>query len=170
MISTKVSGKIFFADFLRVIERSGGGITPTGGKLLVIEPDGEVTTHEVERGSQVYVKHGQHVEAGAELFAPDAHEPLIAEVKAEAVLIDCVEGVSVARQIDEVTGLSSLVVIKQLKKKVHYPKLYPRILLSTGATWSLCSARLPEGTVIYEYALKTVVPGSVLARSPKIKD
>lgn len=160
-------GTVYFADNLRVIECGASeSIAMTFGRMIVISHEGHAKPYDVGYGSKIYVKHGERVQEFQDLFQEDDADPIIADATGTLTLIDCIEGLTVARQVDETTGMSTLVVIKQQTKSgikgMH--KLRPRVLIDTGDRWRPC-ALLPVGTIVYRDT--DVVPGKVLARIPK---
>ena len=83
------------------------------GEVLITDDNGrEREKHKVPYGSTLQVDDGQLVKAGAKLATWDPHtRPIIAEYSGQVKFENVEEGVTVAKQIDEVTGLSTLVVI-----------------------------------------------------------
>lgn len=171
------AGDVYFARNLKIIEHPRYDITPSGGTILVISDDGTVAHHDVPSGAILKTRNGQSVSPGVRLFEYDpATVPLVAEVEGTVTLIDCIEGVSIARRVDEITGLTTLVVIKDKRAKnivktkswrdTH--ELHPRIVINRSATWSLCTPQLPPGTQIYTEWLRNakVVAGDIIARIP----
>ena len=63
-------------------------------------------------GSTLRVNDGQQVKAGTKLATWDPHtRPIVAEYAGQVKFENVEEGVTVAKQIDEYTGLSTLLVI-----------------------------------------------------------
>ena len=92
------------------------------GELVVIARSGEVTIHDdngrererhkVPYGATLQVKDGDVVKAGKVLAMWDAtSRPIVTEYAGRVKFENVEEGVTVAKQVDEVTGLSTLVVI-----------------------------------------------------------
>jgi DNA-directed RNA polymerase subunit beta' len=83
------------------------------GEVLITDDNGrEREKHKVPYGSTLQVADGQQVKAGTKLAVWDPHtRPIIAEYAGQVKFENVEEGVTVAKQIDEVTGLSTLVVI-----------------------------------------------------------
>jgi DNA-directed RNA polymerase subunit beta' len=68
--------------------------------------------HKVPYGATLMVTDGLVIKAGAVLATWDPHtRPIITEYAGRVKFENVEEGVTVAKQIDEVTGLSTLVVI-----------------------------------------------------------
>ncbi len=97
-------------------------VTNGKGELVVIARSGEVLIHDdngrererhkVPYGATMLVKDGEQVKAGKVLASWDAtSRPIITEYAGRVKFENVEEGVTVAKQVDEVTGLSTLVVI-----------------------------------------------------------
>lgn len=83
------------------------------GEVLITDDNGrEREKHKAPYGATLQVADGQQVKAGTRLATWDPHtRPIIAEYSGQVKFENVEEGVTVAKQIDEVTGLSTLVVI-----------------------------------------------------------
>ena len=107
----------------RCASRARCATSPTRkGELVVISRTGEVMIHDdngrererhkVPYGATLLVEDGDVVKAGKVLAIWDATtRPIITEYAGRVKFENVEEGVTVAKQIDEVTGLSTLVVI-----------------------------------------------------------
>jgi len=83
-------------------------------ELLVMDTSGkEVERHRIPYGARLLVKSGEEVSKGKTLAEWDPYTmPLIAEVDGKVRYVDIVEGKTIREDVDEVTGLSSRVVIQ----------------------------------------------------------
>jgi DNA-directed RNA polymerase subunit beta' len=101
--------------------------------------------------------------------------PVITEVAGRVQFVDLVEGVTVTHQTDEMTGLSSMVVIPTSQRGSGGKDLRPMIKLvdETGVEVMMSGGKvqatyfMPEGTVITKSASERVAAGDVLARIPQ---
>ncbi|MEY4979511.1 MAG: DNA-directed polymerase subunit beta [Pseudomonadota bacterium] len=114
-VEAKSSGNIAFNPTMRYV-------TNTKGELVVIARSGEIIIHDdigrererhkVPYGAVLTVKADQAVKAGAILATWDPlTRPIITEYGGKLKFENVEEGLTVAKQVNEVTGLSSLVVI-----------------------------------------------------------
>jgi DNA-directed RNA polymerase subunit beta' len=114
-LESKSAGTIRFSSLMRYV-------TNARGELVVIARSGEVTIHDdngrererhkVPYGATLQVKDGDVVKAGKVLAVWDAtSRPIVTEYAGRVKFENVEEGVTVAKQVDEVTGLSTLVVI-----------------------------------------------------------
>ena len=97
------------------------------GKLVVVSRSGELAViddHGREReryklpyGSVLNVANGDKIEMGQSVANWDPHShPVIAEMAGTVVWSDIVENVTVTRQVDEITGLTDLIVMEAAKR------------------------------------------------------
>src|SRR5215210_5329559 len=97
-------------------------LTNQRGDLIAISRNGEVVIadengrererHKVPYGASLLARDAETVKAGKVLATWDPHtRPIITEYAGRVKFDNVEEGVTVARQIDDVTGLSTLVVI-----------------------------------------------------------
>ena len=123
------------------------------------------------------IRDGEVVKAGQVLAAWDPHtRPIITEYAGRVRFENVEEGVTVAKQIDEVTGLSTLVVIDPKRRGVAQTKgLRPlvKLLDDEGKEVRLAGSNLPVnitfqvGSIITVRDGQQVSVGEVLARIPQ---
>lgn len=161
-------GEVYVSKSLKLIDNERHTIAVSTGNLLVISDIGDVETHEIPYGAILHAQHGQRVKPGSQLtsICPTT-TPIVAEVRGEVVLLDCVEGVSVARAVDEVTNMTCLQVIKT-RKSASSKVLAPRIFIRTEGKFGACTDVLPVGTQIF-VTHNNVMRGDILARVPSAK-
>ncbi|WP_417790746.1 DNA-directed RNA polymerase subunit beta' [Terasakiella pusilla] len=82
-------------------------------ELLLIDNVGkERARHRINYGTKLFVTDGQVVERGTKLAEWDPHTlPVLTEVNGTVKYVDIVDGVSVADQTDEATGIASKVIV-----------------------------------------------------------
>lgn len=162
---TQVSGRVLFPELLRVSQHDRLVVSQRS-VILVVMPNGDVEHTKVPYGARLLVNAGDTVKPGQVLATWDENTiPIIAECHGTTTYIDLIEGVSCALQVDEVTGLTSYVVIH---RKRHAPAdRRPRVLIeATDALFSVCTKVLPVGTIICVTPNTIVTPGTVIARVP----
>ena len=111
----KSAGTIRFLPSLRYITNVKGeqiAISRNGELLIVDDNQRERERHKVTYGATLAVTDGQVIKAGTALANWDPHtRPIITEYAGRVKFENVEEGVTVAKQIDDVTGLSTLIVI-----------------------------------------------------------
>ncbi|MBX9705002.1 MAG: DNA-directed RNA polymerase subunit beta', partial [Gammaproteobacteria bacterium] len=99
---------------IKVVTRKDGNLIAVSrsGELVVVDEHGrERERYKVPYGAVLSVAEGTKVAAGQVVATWDPHtHPIITEVAGKVKFENIVDGVTVARQTDEVTGLSSLVI------------------------------------------------------------
>jgi len=133
-VETKSAGVVRFTASMRYVTSAKDEkiVITRSGEVLITDDNGrEREKHKVPYGSTLQVADGQQVRAGTKLATWDPHtRPIIAEYSGLVKFENVEEGVTVAKQIDEVTGLSTLVVIDPKRGgKAQTKGLRPQIKL-----------------------------------------
>jgi DNA-directed RNA polymerase subunit beta' len=133
--------------------------------------------HKVPYGATMLVKDGDVVKAGKVLATWDAtSRPIITEYAGRVKFENVEEGVTVAKQVDEVTGLSTLVVIDPKRRAGAAAKgVRPQVKLlnERGDEVKLATGDQPVnitfqlGSIITVKDGQDVAVGEVLARIPQ---
>lgn len=156
------------------------------GKFIVVSRSGELATvddhgrererYKIPYGAELSVKDGSKVEAGQVVANWDPHShPVITEVGGHIKFADLIEGVTMNRQTDELTGLTSIVIIDPKQRSTSGRELKPLIKLvdDQGEDVMLVGANLPaqyflppDAIVNFEDGARAKV-GDVIARIPQ---
>ena len=106
-------------------------ITSRSSELTVIDEMGRVTeNYKVPYGSVLSKKDGQAVTAGDTIANWDPHtHPIITEVKGKVQFVDLLDGVTMVRQTDELTGLSSIVITEAAQRSASGKEMRPALKL-----------------------------------------
>ncbi|MCX7961353.1 MAG: DNA-directed RNA polymerase subunit beta', partial [Burkholderiales bacterium] len=152
-------------------------ISRSGEVVIVDDAHRERERHKVPYGALLAVTDGKAVKAGTTLASWDPHHrPIITEYAGTVRFENVEEGVTVAKQIDEVTGLATLVVIDPKRRGVAAPKgVRPSVKLVNEAgeevriagTDHAVNISFPVGAVIAVRDGQPVSVGDVLARIPQ---
>jgi DNA-directed RNA polymerase subunit beta' len=126
----KSAGTIRFLPSMRYITNVKGeqvAISRNGEVLIVDDNQRERERHKVPYGATLAVMDGQVVKAGTALANWDPHtRPIITEYAGRVKFENVEEGVTVAKQIDDVTGLSTLIVIDGKRAAQRKPRVCGR--------------------------------------------
>lgn len=147
------------------------------GELGVMDEFGrERERYKIPYGATITVKDGDAVAAGqiAATWDPHTH-PVITEVAGKLVFQDFVEGVTVNRQVDEITGLSSVVITDPKQRGSQGKDLRPTVKLvdQKGKGVNIAGTDIPAQYVLPPGALVSVEDGAqvgvgdVIARIPQ---
>ncbi len=176
-VEAKSNGIIGFNATMRYV-------TNSKGDLVVISRSGEITIqdehgrererHKVPYGAALTVKADQQIKAGTILATWDPlTRPIITEFAGKAQFENVEEGLTVAKQVDDVTGLSTLVVIDPKRRgaaKVVKPQV--KLIDASGnevkipGTDHSVTIGFQIGSLIQVRDGMEVGPGEVLARIP----
>ena len=114
-VEAKSTGVARFTPSMRYVTNARGELVviARSGEIIITEENGrERERHKVPYGATLAVTEGTKIKAGQNLANWDPHtRPIVTEYAGEVRFENIEEGVTVAKQIDETTGLSSLVVI-----------------------------------------------------------
>ena len=114
-VESKSAGTVRFTATMRYVTSAKGEkvVISRSGEVLIVDDHGrERERHKVPYGGMLSVDDGKVVKAGTKLATWDPHtRPIVAEYAGTVRFENVEEGVTVAKQVDDVTGLSTLVVI-----------------------------------------------------------
>jgi DNA-directed RNA polymerase subunit beta' len=114
-VEAKSAGTVRFTATMRFVSNAKGDkvvISRSGEVMIVDDNHRERERHKVPYGALLSVTDGKVVKAGAGLANWDPHHrPIITEYPGTIRFEHVEEGSTVAKQLDDVTGLSTLVVI-----------------------------------------------------------
>src|SRR5213082_151796 len=179
-LESKSAGTVRFSVAMRYVTNAKGEIVviARSGEVMIHDDNGrERERHKVPYGATMMVKDGDPVKAGKVLAVWDAtSRPIITEYAGRVKFENVEEGVTVAKQVDDVTGLSTLVVIDPKRRSGTAAKgVRPQVKLlnERGDEVKLAGSDLPVnitfqlGSIITVKDGQDVAVGEVLARIPQ---
>ncbi len=113
-VEAKSAGTVGYSSSMRYVKSSKGDLVviSRSGEIIITENGRERERHKVPYGATLLVRPDQEVKAGQQLANWDPMtRPIITEYAGTIKFENIIENVTVMNQVDEVTGLSSLVVI-----------------------------------------------------------
>ena len=179
-VESRSNGTVRYSPTMRYVTNSRGELIAISrsGEIVVHDDNGrERERHKAPYGATLLVRDEETVKAGQALAAWDPHtRPIITEYAGKVRFENVEEGVTVAKQIDDVTGLSTLVVIDPKRRGVAQAKgLRPLVKLlndkgkevkHAGDNLSV-NITFQTGSIIVVRDGQQVSVGSVLARIPQ---
>ncbi|MGB0514124.1 MAG: DNA-directed RNA polymerase subunit beta', partial [Wenzhouxiangellaceae bacterium] len=177
-IEVKSNGTVRLLN-LKSVENSESKLVAVSrsGELSLIDSHGrERERYKIPYGALISVREGDEVKAGQIVANWDPHtHPVVAEVAGKTAFQDFIEGVTISEQVDDVTGLSSIVVIDPKKRASEGKDLRPTIRLvdennkplMLPGTSQPAQNFLPAGAVINCRDGQDVQVGDILARIPQ---
>jgi len=179
-VEAKSAGTVRFSPTMRYVSNAKGDkvvISRSGEVTIVDDNNRERERHKVPYGATLQVVDGDAIRAGKIVAAWDPHHrPIVTEYAGTVKFEHVEEGVTVAKQIDDVTGLSTLVVIDHKRRgsataKGQRPSV--RLINESGedvriaGTDHAVNISFPVGAVIAVRDGQQVQVGEVLARIPQ---
>ncbi|GLT23053.1 DNA-directed RNA polymerase subunit beta' [Zoogloea oryzae] len=179
-VEAKSAGVIRFTQNMRYVANAKGEkiVISRSAEVVVADELGrERERHKIPYGATLSVDEGLAIKAGTQLATWDPHtRPIITEYAGFVKFENVEEGVTVAKQIDEVTGLSTLVVIDAKRRGASTSKgVRPQVKLLTetgeevriAGTDHAVSITFQVGSLITVKDGQQVSVGDVLARIPQ---
>ena len=179
-VEAKSAGTIRYTSNMRYVTSAKGEkvVISRSGEVLITDDHGrERERHKVPYGALLLADEGKALKAGAKLATWDPHtRPIVAEYAGTVKFENVEEGVTVAKQVDDVTGLSTLVVIDHKRGgKAATKGLRPVVKLLDEAGQEVkvhgsdhsVSIAFQVGSIISVADGQQVGVGDVLARMPQ---
>ena len=177
-VALKYKGNIRFHNIKSVKHASGKFIAVSrSGELHLIDENGrERERYKIPYGSEINVADNDVVEAGQVVATWDPHtHPVVTEMTGTVQIKDLVEGVTVDKQVDDVTGLTSLIVRDPKQRSASSKDMRPMVKLvdSKGGDVFIVGTDipaqyfLPGGAIVRVTDGAEVSIGDVLARIPQ---
>ncbi|MFM8798123.1 MAG: DNA-directed RNA polymerase subunit beta', partial [Fluviibacter sp.] len=179
-VENKSAGVVRFSALMRYVTNARGEkivITRSGEVLITTELGQERERHKVPYGATLMVSDGDNIKAGTKLATWDPHtRPIITEYAGTVRFEHVEEGVTVAKQMDDVTGLATLVAIDPKRGgKAQNKGLRPQVKLldASGNEVRIAGSEHPVaiafqvGSIISVTDGQQVGVGDVLARMPQ---
>jgi DNA-directed RNA polymerase subunit beta' len=164
---------------LKTVERVDGDLVAVSrsGELSVLDVRGrERERYKLPYGALLKVKDNQEVSKGSRVASWDPHtHPIITEVAGTIKFSGMEEGITITRQTDELTGLSSISVMDAGERPAAGKDIRPAITLVDGKGKELCLANTnvpahyflpPDAQVSMENGAK-INAGDIIARIPQ---
>jgi DNA-directed RNA polymerase subunit beta' len=178
-VEAKSNGTVRFTSTMRYVTNAKNEqiVISRSGEVIVADDNGrERERHKVPYGAVLLVSDGRQVKAGTQLANWDPlTRPIITEYSGRIKFENVEEGVTVAKQIDEVTGLSTLVVIDAKRRgSAAVKNVRPQVKLVNEAgeevriagTDHAVTISFPVGALITVRDGQEVGVGDTLARIP----
>jgi DNA-directed RNA polymerase subunit beta' len=147
------------------------------GEIGIMDAQGrERERYKLPYGATISANDGDRVKAGQIVATWDPHtHPVVAEVSGFLKFEDFLDGVSVTEQVDEITGLASIVIMDPKQRGFSGKELRPRARLVDSKGKEICFANtdipavyaLPAGAIVNMTDGAKITNGDVIARIPQ---
>ncbi len=177
-VEAKSNGTVRFTVTMRYVTNGKGEQVVIGrsGEIIIADDAGrERERHKVPYGATLLQLDGKQVKAGTALATWDPlTRPIITEYAGTVKFENVEEGATVAKQIDEVTGLATLVVIDSKRRGTNAKNVRPQVKLlnekgdevKIAGTDHSVTITFPVGALITVRDGQQAGVGEVLARIP----
>jgi len=164
---------------LKTVKNSEGKLVAVSrsGELVVVDQHGrEKERYKIPYGAELPFADGAKVKAGTLVASWDPHtHPIVSEVAGKLKFVDMVDGVTINRQTDELTGLSNIVVTDPKQAGSAGKDLKPMLQLVDGKGKELCFPNskvpahyfLPVSAIVSVEDGASIKVGDVIARLPQ---
>ncbi|MEA3302759.1 MAG: DNA-directed RNA polymerase subunit beta' [Pseudomonadota bacterium] len=177
-IEVKNGGRIRYYNIESVEKENGEHVvTSRSGEVHLLDELGrERERYKLPYGANLRVQNEAEVEGGSMIASWDPHtHPIITEVAGKMHFVDFVEGVTVQKRVDDITGLSSVEIIDPLQRPLAGKEMRPMVKLvddndnDINIPGSNMPAHyfLPAGSIINAADGSAVSVGGTLARIPQ---
>jgi DNA-directed RNA polymerase subunit beta' len=177
-IQVKSAGTIRLHN-MKTVENADGKLVAVSrsGEVSVIDDHGrERERYKVPYGAIISTRDEEEVKPGDMVATWDPHtHPIVTEVAGKVKFHEFIEGVTVGEHVDDITGLTSLVVTEPKQRGSAGKDLRPMISLVDAKGKDLCLAGtqipahyfLQAGSIVQMQDGQAVNVGDVLARIPQ---
>tara|TARA_Y100001001_G_scaffold34794_1_gene28883 strand:- start:154 stop:1572 length:1419 start_codon:yes stop_codon:yes gene_type:complete len=177
-IQVKQDGKARLHN-LKYVEREDGSLVAVSrsGELAITDKSGrERERYKLPYGAVIKVADRADVNAGDIVASWDPHtHPIITEVAGIVKMSGMEEGITVKRQTDELTGLSSISVMEQSERPAAGKDMRPAVTLvdANGEELCLAGTNVPAHYFLSDHAIVSledgaeVKVGDVIAKIPQ---
>ncbi len=177
-VEIKSKGTIRLHNLKTVHHEKGHWVAVSrSGELGVVDEFGrERERYKIPYGAMIMVKDGDSAEAGQILATWDPHtHPVVTEVAGLVKFQDFYDGITVSSQVDDVTGLSSTVVMDPKQRSSSGKDMRPmlRLLNTKGKEVTFANTdipaayALPAGAIVSLEDGAKVAVGDIIARIPQ---
>ncbi len=178
-IEVKSSGTIRLHNIKTVKHEESNNFVAVSrsGEIAVLDQVGrERERYKVPYGAELSIGDAERVEQGQVIANWDPHtHPVITEVDGHVKFTDFVEGVTFVKEVDSITGLSSLVITDPLKRMGSAKDMRPAVKLLDKDDNDLLIAGtdipahyfLPAGAIVKHLDGDEVKVGEAIARIPQ---
>jgi DNA-directed RNA polymerase subunit beta' len=163
-IKARKAGTVKFERISAVVNERGERVALTrNGEIVIMGPKERILeSFAIPNGAVLNVEEGQQVQPGQRLCHWDPHMiPILAEEGGRVRFEEIVEGETLRKERDPVTGTERLVIME------HKGDLHPQIVIEDERGQSLVFYYMPEKAHLEVRDGSQVVAGTLLAKTPR---
>ncbi|MFA5190100.1 MAG: DNA-directed RNA polymerase subunit beta' [Verrucomicrobiia bacterium] len=163
-IKAKNDGVVKYVDLRTVQSQEGSHIVLNkNGQVIITNDDGrELERYNIVIGSVLAVADDGKVKKGDVFCQWDPyHVPILCERAGTVSFHDVIEGVTMKKELDEATGMPSIVIVE------HKEDLHPQVILRDESSQVAANYSIPAGAHIVVKENQKVAAGALLAKTPR---
>jgi DNA-directed RNA polymerase subunit beta' len=167
-LESRNAGWIMLREILTVADATGANIvTNRNGYVIVRDAKSrELERHPVVYGAKLLVTDGEEIAPGRALVEWDPYtRAILTEHTGTVELHECVDGITVREEVDEITGFARKHVVQPKGQKDE--KLQPSAYIRSGEGKVVKKYLLPAGAQLMVEHGMSVHAGDVLAKMPR---
>src|SRR5690606_39201947 len=167
-VQTKQDGIVRLHN-IKVVARLDGSLVAVSrsGELALADKAGrERERYKIPYGAVIAVKEGEEVAGGTIIAKWDPHtHPIITEVAGKVALTGMEDGLSIRKQTDELTGLSSTEILDPAERPAAGKDLKPAVTLldDKGKELTLANSNQPAHYLLPSGAIMSLSDGDTVA-------
>ncbi len=177
-VQVKQAGTVRLQN-VKLVENISGNLVAVSrsGELAVADETGrERERYKIPYGAVISTKDGEQVEGGAVVAKWDPHtHPIVSEVAGKVTFSGMEDGLSMRRQTDELTGLSSIEILDPAERPAAGKDLKPAVTLvdAKGKELTLANTNVPAHYMLPSKAILSlndgdeIGVGDIIARIPQ---
>ncbi len=176
-VVAKTEGSVVFSQMKTVSHHKSGyqvKISRVGEMVIVDKKGRDCERYKVPYGTTILCQDKASVKPGDVLAQWDPHNhPIIAELSGKVSLVDMVDGVTVTKQTDDLTGVTSSVVLDSDQRSGKDYRPMVRLLDEQGNVSNIPGTKLPAnyflsvGSIVNLEDGQHIGVGDVIARLPQ---
>jgi DNA-directed RNA polymerase subunit beta' len=163
-IRSRAAGTVKFANLQAVVNEKGESIVLNRNAEIIIEDERgrELEKSIIQSGTILLVKGGEKIAARKPLAKWDPHNiPILTEVGGSIAFEEFIPDVTFREEVDSATGFKRKVIVE------HRGDHHPQIVVKNTEGQILGVYSIPEKAVIEITEGQQVVPGQLLAKTPR---
>ncbi len=177
-VQVKQAGTVRLQN-VKLVENINGNLVAVSrsGELAVADETGrERERYKIPYGAVISTRDGDQVEGGAIVAKWDPHtHPIVSEVAGKVTFSGMEDGLSMRRQTDELTGLSSIEILDPAERPAAGKDLKPAVTLvdANGKELTLANTNVPAHYMLPSKAILSlndgdeIGVGDIIARIPQ---
>lgn len=175
-IQCKTEGLIEYKNIKTIIHEKSKNIISVSrsGKIIILDKEKkELEQYKIPYGAIIHRKNNSEVKKAEIIATWDPHNiPIISEINGIIKYINLIEGITIKKELDEITGISNIIIIDSNKSNQNINNIKPCIEiinkdLHEENNNKITNYFLSPGTIINVNNEQKINIGDIIAKIPK---